>query len=76
MPIYEYRCKECGHEMRFLEKSGSRKKHRCEECGGDEVEKRFSTFAPQAEGTKEECPGCPMGGCEIAREKGPGGCMA
>jgi len=33
MPIYEYRCKNCGHVTAFLEKLGAKKRHPCEKCG-------------------------------------------
>ena len=45
MPIYEYRCKNCGHVTAFLEKLGAKKRHPCEKCGSPRTAKRFSTFA-------------------------------
>jgi len=76
MPIFEYRCNKCNHISSFLEKSGSKKKHICEKCNSDDLEKVFSTFSPQAgKSSSVQCPGCPMGTCPTAHECGPGGCM-
>jgi putative FmdB family regulatory protein len=44
MPIYEYRCKKCGHEMELLVKSSSGSKPKCEKCGSTSLEKQFSAF--------------------------------
>ena len=32
MPLYEYKCRECGHVTTFLEKADSDQQHVCEEC--------------------------------------------
>jgi len=34
VPIYEYRCKECGHEVEVIQPAGREAKPRCDECGG------------------------------------------
>ena len=34
MPIYEYQCKECGHEVEVIQPAGGGGKPRCDECGG------------------------------------------
>lgn len=41
MPIYEYRCPECGHEFEKLQKI-SAPSPSCPECGLDEVVKKVS----------------------------------
>jgi len=48
MPIFEYRCTECGHVTAFLEKAHSRRKHPCEECGSAKTEKALSTFVARS----------------------------
>ena len=60
MPIFEYRCGECGHVTAFLEKAGRRGPHACEECGSRQTEKLFSTFAPQSGSS----PAPPRAGCQ------------
>ena len=49
MPIYEYQCTACTHEFEALVRSGSVVK--CEKCGSDRLEKRFSLPAIQSETT-------------------------
>ena len=34
MPIYEYKCKNCGHESEHIEKMSADPTRECEECGG------------------------------------------
>jgi len=34
MPIYEYACRECGHEFEIIHKVGEGRKRKCPECGG------------------------------------------
>jgi len=46
MPIYEYRCSECGHKFeirRSMEDSNS--KIRCPACGKENAQRIFSSFA-------------------------------
>ncbi|MFQ5632135.1 MAG: zinc ribbon domain-containing protein [bacterium] len=53
MPIYEYRCKNCGNEFELL-RSVSQSDHEveCETCGQRQAEKQFSTFAASAGAAK------------------------
>ena len=34
MPIYEYRCEQCGHVVEILQKVGARPGRKCEKCSG------------------------------------------
>lgn len=34
MPIYEYACTECGHQIEVIQKVNARAPGRCEECSG------------------------------------------
>ena len=61
MPVFEYRCKKCGHVSSFLEKSGSKKTHACEKCSSKDTEKIFSTFA-----AKSGSSSCPTGTCPLS----------
>jgi putative FmdB family regulatory protein len=45
MPIFEYRCSECGAVNEVLERSGGQNQQRCPKCGSRRMEKLFSTFA-------------------------------
>jgi len=42
MPIFDYRCRECGRVWEALLLSGEGKPGRCPDCGGSSVEKLIS----------------------------------
>jgi len=46
MPIYEYKCKDCGAEFEKLVPN-SAAKVACEKCAGANVERELSVFAPK-----------------------------
>ncbi len=64
MPIFEYRCQNCGHVTSFLEKAVAKFPHACEKCGSTETAKVFSTFAPQSGKTGSSS--CPTGTCPLS----------
>ena len=50
MPIYEYRCEQCGASFEVLQRVGEDGSHlRCPECGHEKVVKQFSAFATSGE---------------------------
>ncbi len=66
MPLFEYKCCECGAVIELLEKSctGEKTEH-CPVCDADRTfTKQFSTFAAQSTGAPEmkSC-GQPVGTC-------------
>jgi putative FmdB family regulatory protein len=63
MPMFEYKCRECGHVTAFLEKTHARGSHTCEECGSMDTEKVFSAFATKSEKTSSSS--CPTGTCPL-----------
>ncbi len=66
MPIFEYRCKQCGHVTPFLEKAGNRKSHVCEKCSSKAMEKLLSTFAAKTKSTSGlSDSSCPTGTCGL-----------
>ena len=72
MPIFEYRCKRCGHVTAFLEKPDSGGRHRCEKCGSTATEKLLSAFAahsanPAAKSARPGSDSCPTGTCPLTR---------
>lgn len=70
MPIYEYACRECGHEFEALVRSGTAVE--CPSCRSVELQKRLSVFAtPTATAAAAALPG-PCGSC--GHPDGPGGC--
>jgi len=64
MPIFEYKCADCGWITEILERTSRNNDRKCGKCGGRKLKKQFSTFAPvvkqRAGGGK--CDGCPEGG--------------
>jgi len=42
MPIYEYQCKACGHELEAIQKISEEPLKFCPECGQPELSKRVS----------------------------------
>ncbi len=49
MPLYEYRCRDCGHQFEILQRLGEGSAGLvCPRCTADALDKQFSTFAPMA----------------------------
>lgn len=68
MPLYEYRCRECGHRFEILQRLGQGADGlECPQCGAPGVEKQFSTFAATGGDSQRSVSHSPAGGC------GPGG---
>lgn len=55
MPIFEYKCEQCGHAMEVLHKSHKVARQTCEKCGSSDLQKLFSGFAV---GKASESPAC------------------
>jgi putative FmdB family regulatory protein len=63
MPIYEYRCPDCGHRFEMLQRMGEGGEGlACPRCGAGRVEKQFSTFAATG-GAREAAASCGAGAC-------------
>ncbi len=61
MPIYEYRCAECGKRFEILQRLGQGAEGlTCPTCGASHLEKQFSTFASATESAHRSSSG---GGC-------------
>lgn len=61
MPLFEYRCKKCGHVTTFLEKmSGDSNEHKCEKCQSENTEKIFSKVSQKKENDKCTTGTCPF----------------
>ncbi|HOB90544.1 MAG: zinc ribbon domain-containing protein [Bacillota bacterium] len=55
MPIFEYKCNQCGNKFEKLVRS-SNEQIACPSCNSEDVRKLFSTFA--AHGTASGSSGC------------------
>jgi putative FmdB family regulatory protein len=50
MPLYEYKCKKCGHQFEKIQKYSDRMVRKCPDCGGV-VEQMITAPAVQFKGT-------------------------
>jgi len=51
MPIYEYQCRACGHELEALQKMADDALVYCPECHGETLKKKISAVGFQLKGT-------------------------
>ena len=51
MPIYEYRCDECGHQEDYLQKSSEKPLTKCPACGKKAYKKMLSAAGFQLKGS-------------------------
>lgn len=64
MPLFEFRCVQCGAEFeKLVRKTGEAAQITCPVCQGSKVEETFSTFASL---TGNAAPGSRSGGCRPA----------
>ena len=62
MPLYEYRCEECGHRFEVLQRLGETSDGLvCPQCGRERPERQLSTFAAGGGLGSERT--VPAGGC-------------
>lgn len=72
MPIYEYRCSQCGTTFEELVLAKSSEPVKCSGCGSPAVERKFSTFAAQtSNGSASEAKSFDEGSCACGA--GPAG---
>ncbi len=73
MPIFEYRCQDCGTKFeKLVRRAEDAPGIECPSCGKKHLQQEFSTFAAHANGSpkQSDVPMCPSGGpCH-----NPGGC--
>ena len=50
MPLYEYRCEECGAQFEKLVGASNRDDVECAECGAERTQRQVSTFAARSTG--------------------------
>jgi putative FmdB family regulatory protein len=68
VPIYEYKCDECGKVTELLESAGNKDKRKCAHCGSGKLTKQFSVFSAQVkEGQSKKCFGCSDNSCPHSR---------
>ncbi|HNY91905.1 MAG TPA: zinc ribbon domain-containing protein [bacterium] len=67
MPIYEYRCSDCGHRFEVFQRMGADGSDlQCPLCAAPKPEKLFSAIAASSKSGSSGCaspsPGCGSGG--------------
>lgn len=65
MPIFEYRCNDCGSNFeKLIRRAAEQEELRCPACGKDHLTQQLSTFSAHSGGgkTKSNGPMCPSGG--------------
>jgi putative FmdB family regulatory protein len=62
MPIFEYRCRECGENFEAIV-HGSHPKTACKACGSNKVEQLLSVFAVTGGGTSAKSAAAEPGPC-------------
>lgn len=50
MPIYEYECEKCGHELEALQKMSDDPLKKCPECNVEQLKKKISAAAFRLKG--------------------------
>ena len=66
MPIYEYKCDDCGNRFEKLVRTSDGPGLECPSCGQKRVSQQYSTFSAHANGAgsqQREAPACPGGMC-------------
>jgi putative FmdB family regulatory protein len=67
MPIFEYKCRQCGHVMEVLQKGRDAETLTCTQCGGSNLQKLLSGFAVGRASESPACDSCSSlptcGGC-------------
>ncbi|MBM7622551.1 FmdB family zinc ribbon protein [Sporohalobacter salinus] len=67
MPIYEFRCKDCGYEFEALCGSNNERPDCCPECKAQELKKLLSTFSakgPTISSGDGSCSDCSSTSCD------------
>jgi putative FmdB family regulatory protein len=59
MPMFEYKCRQCGHVMEVLQKSRKATRQTCDQCGATDMKKLLSGFAVgQGKADSPACDSC------------------
>ena len=64
MPIYEYRCQDCGTKFeKLVRRQAEPSELECPSCGKQHLQQELSTFSAHASAGKDSMPACPSGRC-------------
>jgi len=65
MPLFEYRCSQCGYLFEHLVRRSSDRPGACPKCGSGKVEKELSTFSAH-QAPEAGLPSCASGRCSTS----------
>jgi len=69
MPIYEYRCESCGHQLEAMQKMSDPLLSECPQCNEQKLTKLMSAGSFQMKSSAPACPatgaGPACGGCPV-----------
>ncbi len=74
MPIYEYRCRACGHAFEHLHRRLNEPAPACPACGAKKPGKQFSAFSARVASSGSDLPPCAAGGCCSGKCPSAGAC--
>ncbi len=75
MPLYEYKCQDCGHVTEILQRGSEKEPDlQCSECGSRQLRRKFSVFGTviggsNIGGSNEIAASCPTGTCPLPPRK-------
>ena len=53
MPVYDYKCRQCGQVCELFLRSQDERRVKCPNCGGESLERLVSAFSVLGSGTGE-----------------------
>ncbi|MFP4502117.1 MAG: FmdB family zinc ribbon protein [Candidatus Hydrogenedentota bacterium] len=66
MPLFNFRCKKCGHVMEVLQRGTPTDQLTCEVCGAKDLDKLMCSFRVGGGGTGSSENACPTGTCPLS----------
>lgn len=66
MPVYSYKCEDCGAEFDLLVGVGRGDEElKCQKCGSKNLKRLLSSFGFKIEGSSSDSLSCPTGTCPL-----------
>ena len=64
MPIFDFKCQECGHKFDLMVSNANKEKVQCPQCGAVNLQQLISSFgtAKAGNGKSDSCFGCGAAG--------------
>lgn len=63
MPIFDFKCQECGYKFDLMISNANKDQAKCPQCGAEKLQQLLSSFsAPRAGTAVDACAGCGSAG--------------